>query len=65
MQKTFILSQAVVIGVNDLTFTALEHTSDLHNQPITGGRFLTWRNTAELLQAVSFRDGEILTSILS
>jgi len=48
-----------------LTSTPSRHTSHHHGRPIASGGFLTWRNMANLLQAVSFWHGEILTSILS
>jgi hypothetical protein len=41
-------------------FTLLGHTSHHHIWPIANNRFLTWKNSANLLQEVGFWHGELL-----
>jgi hypothetical protein len=48
-----------------LISTASRHASHHQGQSIVGCQFLTWRNMANLLQAVGFGHGEILTFTLS
>jgi hypothetical protein len=48
-----------------LISTVSRHACHHQGQPIVGCQFLTWRNMANLLQAVGFGHGEILTSTLS
>jgi hypothetical protein len=44
-----------------LISTPLGHTFHHHDRHIASGWFLTWKNMANLLEAINFWHGEILT----
>jgi hypothetical protein len=63
MQTSPMLSQGSCRLSYFSTSMLSEHTSHLHGRPIADGRFLTWRNTSNLLQAINFWPGYIFWSI--
>jgi hypothetical protein len=48
-----------------LTSTPLKHTSHHHGQLVASYWFFTWKNMVDLLQAVGFGNGKILTFTFS